>query len=72
MKRTLITMTSITYAMKAKQLLNSRKMYCEIEKTPKNIGTGCGYSIRIKDEPKEIMQILDANHIPYKGTFTLY
>ena len=44
MKKSLIAMTSITYAMKAKNLLNSLKYYCEIQRTPKDLGTGCGYS----------------------------
>ena len=47
MKKSLIAMTSITYAMKAKNLLNSLKYYCEIQRTPKDLGTGCGYSIAV-------------------------
>lgn len=70
--KTLITMTSITYAMKAKAILNNKKIYCEIEKTPKNIGSGCGYSIRIKDNTNYIIKILDENNIPYKDSFQLY
>ena len=35
MKKSLIAMTSITYAMKAKNLLNSLKYYCEIQPNPK-------------------------------------
>lgn len=49
MKYTLIAVSSITYAMKAKRLLNGMGYYCEIEKTPKNLSSGCGYSIRVKD-----------------------
>lgn len=69
--RVLITMSSITYAMKAKALLNSMKIYCEIEKTPKNIGSGCGYSLRVKNEPSQITAILEKNHIPYKDSFVI-
>ena len=65
MKRILITMTSITYAMKAKKLLNSQGIYCEIERTPKNMGAGCGYSIRVKD-PQRAAARLDEYGIPYK------
>lgn len=72
MKKTLITMTSITYAMKAKTLLNRRRIYCEIEKTPKNIGTGCGYSIRIRGNKDEIIQFLDENNIPHNEAYELY
>ena len=67
MKRTLIAMTSITYAMKAKETLNGLGYYCEIERTPKNLGSGCGYSIRIKTEPSAVVHVLEAYNIPYKA-----
>mgnify|MGYP000052040227 CR=1 FL=1 len=54
MKKSLIAMTSITYAMKAKNLLNSLKYYCEIQRTPKDLGTGCGYSIAVPAPSEEI------------------
>ena len=53
MKKSLIAMTSITYAMKAKNLLNSLKYYCEIQRTPKDLGTGCGYSIAVTAPPED-------------------
>lgn len=71
MKNTLITMTSITYALKAKAFLNNKRIYCEIEKTPKNIGSGCGYSIRINDDPNYIISLLDSNNIPHKDFFEI-
>lgn len=71
MGKTLISMTSITYAMKAKALLNNKRIYCEIEKTPKNIGSGCGYSIRIKDDKNYIINILDKNDIPHNDAFEI-
>lgn len=67
MKKNLIAMTSITYSMKAKDMLNRLGYYCEIERTPKNLGTGCGYSIKVKNETDEITNILKANGIPYKA-----
>lgn len=72
MGKILIQMTSITYAMKAKDLLNQKRIYCEIEKTPKNIGSGCGYSIRIKDSKNYILKILDENKIPHKEAFDIF
>ncbi len=59
-------MTSITYAMKAKRMLNGQGFYCEIERIPKNAGSGCGYSIRIKNPPAVITAKLDEFGIPYK------
>lgn len=69
MRKTLIAMTSITYAMKAKGLLNSMGIYCEVEKTPKNVGTGCGYSIRVREAPDAVIGILDANNIPHYAAY---
>ncbi len=66
MNRSLIAMTSITYAMKAKNLLNSRGMRCEIMRTPRSFSTGCGYSIRIWDDVSQVLGILEAAGIPYK------
>ena len=42
MKLYLIAMRSITYAIKAKELLNRLGLFCEIEKTPKDLASGCG------------------------------
>ena len=66
MKKSLIAMTSITYAMKAKNLLNSLKYYCEIQRTPKDLGTGCGYSIAVT-APEEITAILEKERIPFRN-----
>ncbi|MBR4622028.1 MAG: DUF3343 domain-containing protein [Ruminococcus sp.] len=67
MQKHLIAMTSITYAMKARALLAGMGMYCEVVRTPKNTGTGCGYSIAVRDDPKEIASILNSHKIPHKG-----
>ena len=67
MKKSLIAMTSITYAMKAKNLLNSLKYYCEIQRTPKDLGTGCGYSIAVTVFLVEITAILVFVRIPFRN-----
>ena len=67
MKKSLIAMTSITYAMKAKNLLNSLKYYCEIQRTPKDLGTGCGYSIAVTAHTEEITAILEKERIPFRN-----
>ena len=68
MKITLIAMRSITYAIKAKELLNKLGMFCEVVKTPKDLSSGCGYSIKIRDEPLKIKQLLRQRGIYYKET----
>ena len=67
MQRSLIAMTSITYAMKAKRLLNDKGIFCEIVRTPKNLGSGCGYSLSVKKDPREVVLILEQNSIPHKN-----
>ena len=69
MKYTLIAVSSITYAMKAKRLLNGMGYYCEIEKTPKNLSSG--YSIRVKDSSEVIIGILKNNGIEYKALMSV-
>lgn len=69
MNKSMIVMTSITYAMKAKTLLNSLGMYCEVVRTPKNLGTGCGYSIVVKNDPDEVISILNDRRIPHRGKY---
>ncbi len=71
MRYTLIAVSSITYAMKAKRMLNNLGYYCEIERTPKNLATGCGYSIRVRDDPEMISSILDRNGIAIKGKLSI-
>ncbi len=62
----LIALTSITYAIKAKNLLNSIGYYCEIERTPKDLSKGCGYSIRVKNDINLILSILASENITVK------
>ena len=71
MTYTLLSVSSVTYAMKAKTLLNNMGHYCEIERQEKNSRTGCGYTIRIKDDPAFITSILERNGIKVKDKMTV-
>ena len=66
MKLYLIAMRSITYAIKAKELLNRLGLFCEIEKTPKDLASGCGYSIKVRDEPEKIKKLLKERGIGWR------
>lgn len=45
-----IMVSSITYALKAQELLQKRGIFSYVEKTPKELsGRSCGYSLIIKD-----------------------
>ena len=59
-------MRSITYAIKAKELLNRLGLFCEIEKTPKDLASGCGYSIKVRDEPEKIKKLLKERGIGWR------
>lgn len=67
---TLTAVSSITYANKAKSILNSRGYFCEIEKTPHNLASGCGYSIRTLAPYQEIASILAESGIAVKGSIS--
>jgi hypothetical protein len=64
--KTLIALSSITYAIKAKSLLNSIGYYCEIEKTPKSLTKSCGYCIKVKNDVNLIVSILTSEGIKVK------
>ncbi|MBR1393308.1 MAG: DUF3343 domain-containing protein [Ruminococcus sp.] len=66
MKKHYLAMTSITYAMKAYDFLRRRGIRCEVVRTPKNLGSGCGYSIAFPDEPERVIALLDGAGIPHK------
>ena len=68
---TLISVSSITYAMKAKNLLNNMGYYCEIEREDRNTRVGCGYSLRVRDDPRVISDILAKHGIAAKNRRTV-
>ncbi len=69
MTKTYIAMTSITYAMKARTLFEKQGWHSDVIRTPKNIGTGCGYSVAVRAGEQEALALLAKNRIPYKQTY---
>ena len=59
----LIAMSSVTYANKAYELMKSNGYNCGIERTPKNLASGCGYSLRISGEIETIAALLNTKGI---------
>lgn len=70
MNRTLIAMTSITYAMKAKELCLKNGIRCEVVRTPKSFGSGCGYSISVRAPAEDVIALLDEHKIPHRSEYT--
>lgn len=68
--KTIIMMTSITYASKAQKTLKDHGISSKIISTPKNTGSGCGYSIELRsnDDVSLALKILSDENIKYKGT----
>ena len=62
-------MTSITYAVKAQNMFKAKGIRCRIVPTPKNVGSGCGYSIEPETDRGNAVRLLRENGIKYKGVF---
>lgn len=65
----LIGMTSITYAVKAQKLLRSNGINVKIVPTPKNTGSGCGYSLETDSDPYTVTKMLINNGIKFKEVY---
>lgn len=64
--KTLIVMSSITYAMRAKDMLSNKGIWCAITRTPRQ--SGCGYSLQIKGEDEEkVVSILKSANFMIRG-----
>lgn len=59
MKNELILVPSVTYAMKAKSILDQYHIRSYIQRTPKNTTVrSCGYCLFVPDRPDEAEKIL--------------
>lgn len=68
MGKPLIMVTSITYAMKGRNILNKRGIKAEVVRTPKGENKhGCGYSIYVPNRSDEAIKILENNGIQVLG-----
>lgn len=67
--KNLIMLTSITYAMKAKEILIRRGIRSDIVRTPKHTSpTGCGYSLFVPNKFNEAVSIINSAGIKIVGT----
>ncbi len=65
----LIMVSSITQAIKGRDLLRSTGHKSYIEKTPGHLDThGCGYSIIVYEQPDGLLNLLKSNGIKVIGT----
>lgn len=68
MGKPLIMVSSITYAMKGRQILAQKGIRSDIVRTP-NVyhGSSCGYSLFVPKNTDEAQKILEANGIKVIG-----
>ncbi len=65
----LIMVSSITQAIKGRDLLRSNGKKAYIEKTPGHLDThGCGYSIIVYEQPENVIPLLKNSGIRIIGT----
>lgn len=65
----LIMLTSVTYAMKAKDILIRQGIRSDIVRTPKhNSPTGCGYSLYVPKRFDDAVSIINSSGIKVLGT----
>lgn len=65
----LIMVSSITQAIKGRDLLRSNGKKSYIEKTPGHLDShGCGYSIIVYEHPESLLNLLRSNGIRIIGT----
>lgn len=68
MNKSLIMVSSITYAMKGRDLLQRRGFRAYVERAPREAkDAGCGYGIYVPDRTEEAAQHLQEAGISVKG-----
>ncbi|MBQ3329862.1 MAG: DUF3343 domain-containing protein [Ruminococcus sp.] len=68
MNNELILLPSVTYAMKAKSILDQYKIRSYIQRTPKNTGVrSCGYCLFVPNRTDEAEQLIRSKGIRVSG-----
>ena len=68
MEKKLVMMSSITNAMRGRELLKQYGISAEIERTPRNsLRQGCGYSLYVPVRTDEAVSLLTENGIRVIG-----
>ncbi|MGN0642500.1 MAG: DUF3343 domain-containing protein [Huintestinicola sp.] len=67
MKKYTVAFASITYASKAKAVLEENGINAVIGRTPKSLAGGCGYSVTAEASADRITALLEKNNIRYRS-----
>ncbi len=63
MGKPLLVVSSVTYAMKGKEILFRKGIRSYVERIPQTGETGCGYGVYVPEKADEAERILQENHI---------
>lgn len=69
MERNRIDVSSITYAIRGRDLLRKRGFKAYIERTTANSPEGCGYSIVVEGDINYALEILKASGLKMRGGY---
>mgnify|MGYP001161532792 CR=1 FL=1 len=65
-----IILSSVTYAIRAKEILLRYNIKAMCEKLPSSVtGCGCGYGLRVYSDEPTVCALLEAEGIPAKGSY---
>lgn len=67
MNKYTIAFVSVTTAMKAQAILRANDFHAEVARTPRNLVSGCGYSVTIAGNIETALAVLERNGIKYKS-----
>ncbi|HNX13703.1 MAG TPA: DUF3343 domain-containing protein [Oscillospiraceae bacterium] len=66
-----IILTSVTYAIRAKEILLRYHIKALCEKLPASVtGCGCGYGLRVYCDEQTAVAVLESEGIQVKGNYT--
>ncbi len=67
MNKYTIAFASITTAMKAQSVLRANDFLPEVTRTPRNLASGCGYSVTVAGDLETALAVLEQHGIKYKA-----
>lgn len=67
MNKYTIAFVSVTTAMKAQIVLRANEFYATVARTPRNLASGCGYSVTVAGDVERALAVLEQHGIKYKA-----
>lgn len=71
MNKYTIAFASVTTAMKAQSVLRANDFLPEVARTPRNLASGCGYSVTVAGDLETALAVLERNGIKYKAVMEI-